>query len=416
MKKWLIIFAVIFFAGGISSAVLAGKIYYKELKVYEDYDRKELSVKEAQNVYIKSDVPIELHSTNENNGYAEFTQRFVDLVGFKPKYALEVEERGDDLYISVNKVKEVVFLPVVKEDKAKLIVYLPQKDLAHLEIEDQYFNSLNRQDHMIDLSGANVKEVEINIRNGDICLDGAYESINIHALHYGVLSVNSTIPAQLYTSGAIEQHLNGKFERIVVKDNSSDIRIDSLIPSNVEIDNNCGILKLDGQYSKVRILGVQNKIELNSDAECTLLTKGGYNYITAVGLFKSTSIEGYDNDIEIQNMIIPESVKMIGESSEGSVKLTLPSNTPGISLNYVSKDGLSDNYYGDNYEEEKYEYSVSSEDARHLESDFPLISVGQQNGRFTYTYGNGQVPITINANRDIEVSLIDGGYSSILEK
>ena len=54
MKKWLITLSIIVVLGTISSATLAGHVYYNELKTYEDYDKKDLSLENLKSIYIKS--------------------------------------------------------------------------------------------------------------------------------------------------------------------------------------------------------------------------------------------------------------------------------------------------------------------------------------------------------------------------
>ena len=65
MKKWLITLSIVALLGVISSATLAGHVYYNELKTYEDYDKKELSEKALQNIYIqqKESLILNLHKS-----------------------------------------------------------------------------------------------------------------------------------------------------------------------------------------------------------------------------------------------------------------------------------------------------------------------------------------------------------------
>ena len=80
MKKWLISLSVIFGVGFITSVILAGKVYYSDLQTYEDYDKQIINVQNLENLYIDSDVPVEVQVT-DGEPYAEFSQTFTDLVG-----------------------------------------------------------------------------------------------------------------------------------------------------------------------------------------------------------------------------------------------------------------------------------------------------------------------------------------------
>ena len=60
MKKLLITFSIIFGVGFIASAVIAGQVYYKELNAYTDHAKEKLDINALQNVYIDSQVPVQI--------------------------------------------------------------------------------------------------------------------------------------------------------------------------------------------------------------------------------------------------------------------------------------------------------------------------------------------------------------------
>ena len=143
MKRWLITLSIVVVLGIISSATLAGHVYYNELRTYEDYDKKELSQEALKNIYIRSDVPVEIHPTKEKP-YAEFTQTYTDIVGIPPKFKLEVEEGKDITYINLNQIKKLPLSIGVQENKASLVVYLKESDINKLVVDEYSYNYYNR--------------------------------------------------------------------------------------------------------------------------------------------------------------------------------------------------------------------------------------------------------------------------------
>ena len=408
MKKWLAILSIICVSGFVISTILAGRVYYQDLQVYEDQDKRILNISSNQDIYIQSDIPVEVHQATGNEAYVEFSQKFVDLIGKPSKYELEVEDKGNSTYITLNQIEETLLWVGVKQNKAKLDIYLPKINLNHLEIENTDHYSFYDQNQMIDLGTMQIKEVEIDMSHANFELNGAYENVNINA-DYGKLKMNTSSATQVVTSGQLTQVLNGKFDNVVIKNNNSDISIQSLTPSNIEINNDNGEIKLDGQYSRIKLNGMRNDIDLQTDTECVLSTSGAHNTVVANGLFRTIDLEEQSGEIEIKNMMIPKSIQMVGASYNTSLNLTLPSNIPGVMLKYVRESKEECDEYGDytgDWEENK-EY-------RKIESDFTLVEQKEKGEQVAYQYGNGQIPLIVNKDRDISIKLIDGGYSSTL--
>lgn len=180
MKKWLIILSVIFSIGFISSAVLAGRVYYQDLKNYTDYDRKGLEIEALKNIYITSSVPVEIYPTT-GAPYVEFNQTFTDLVGAAPEYELDVELKGENTYIELNEIKEIFLWLGIKESKAQLSIYLPQSTINRLNIQNNNHFSYRDNKQVINLEGINVNELVADMNEAEFILNGDYKKVKISA-------------------------------------------------------------------------------------------------------------------------------------------------------------------------------------------------------------------------------------------
>lgn len=403
MKKWLVILAIIFTAGFVSSAVFAGRIYYKDLKVYTDYDKKELQQSALTNVYINSSVPIEIYPTADKP-YAEFNQTFTDIIGAAPEYELNIETKGDSTYIELNQTKESFLGLGIKESKAQLSIYLPQATINRLNIEDQGYYYTRRDKQVINLEGINVNELDVNMNYGEFILNGSYGKVNISAR--GSLTLNSTTAAQVCTDSTMDYHLSGEFDKITVKyNNGGNIIINSNSECEVDINSNSGTLDLKGKYSKVKLTGGENNIDLKSENICRLIAKGNNNNITANGPFSEMGLDGEQNSIEIQTTVIPNKLNLGNCMYSSNIRLTLPSNIPGFTIKYLTDYEISDGE-GDYY---RRNYGIQGKD---LQSNFALTEEITNKNELTYTYGDGRLAINVRANYNNTLELIDGGYSS----
>lgn len=403
MKKWLIILSVIFSIGFISSAVLAGRVYYQDLKNYTDYDKQELQTEALKNIYIKSSVPVEIYPTI-GVPYVEFNQTFTDLVGVAPEYELDVQSKGENTYIELNETKELFLWLGVKEDKAQLSVYLPQATINRLNIQDNDYFSYRHNKQVINLEGINVNELSVDMMNeAEFILNGNYERIKISA-PYGKINLKSNTRTQVFTDGSLVQNLSGEFDKITIRNNSQDIIIDSTSASNVEINNDNSNIDLKGSYSKVKIEGGYNNIDIRSESVCHLSTEGYDNYITGNGAFDVINLEEQSSEVEIQTTVIPTKVSLGQEAYNNTVSLTLPSNILGFTVKYL----------GDYYiEDEEFDYYGTYENNNiDLQSDFTLESGKSDEGEQIFIYGDGTLPILISGELQNSLEIIDGGYSS----
>lgn len=402
MKRWLIILSIIFAIGFISSAVLAGRVYYQDLKNYTDYDKKELPTEALKNIYIKSSVPIEIYPTS-GAAYVEFNQSFTDLIGAAPEYELDVESKGENTYIELNETKEISLWLGVKESKAQLSIYLPQTTIKRLNIQNEGYFSYKRNKQVVNLEGINVNEFTTNMNETEFILDGNYETINI-SVSQGKINLKSNTPTQLVTQGSLAHYLTGEFDKITINNSSRDIVIDSNSASSVEIHSGGSNIDLKGQYSKVKVNGDHNTIDIRSESICKLYTDGHENYINANGAFDVMNLNENNSEMEIQTTVIPTKLDLGKNTSYNTLSVTLPSNIPGFTVKCL----------GDYYmEESEFDYYEEYE-TNHLNliSDFILEEGKSEKNERMFTYGNGSLQILINANRGNSLEIIDGVYSS----
>lgn len=401
MKRWLIILSIICGMGFISSAVLAGRVYYQDLKNYTDYDKKELQTEALKNIYIKSSVPIEIYPTS-GTPYVEFNQSFTDLIGSAPEYELDVQSKGENTYIELNETKEIFLWLGVKESKAQLSIYLPQATINRLSIINNEYFSYKRNKQVVNLEGINVNELTANMNEAEFVLDGNYEKININ-VSQGRMNLNSNTSVQLITQGDLAQYLTGEFDKITINSNSQDIVIDSTSSNSVEINSYHANIDLKGNYSKVKLKGNYNTIDIRSESICKLYTNGNGNYINGNGAFDVMSLGENNSELEIQTTVIPTKLDFGKDASDNTLNLTLPSNIPGFAIKYLGDYDM---------EESEFDYYENYEnDNINLVSDFTLEEKSEKGERI-FTYGDGSLQIFVNANQGNSLEIIDGVYSS----
>ena len=402
MKKWLITLVAIFGIGFISSAILAGRVYYQDLQHYTDYDKQVLQVEALKNIYIRSSIPIEIHPTSDIP-YVEFNQSFTDLMGLAPEYELNIETKGENTYIELNKTKEMHLSLGVKESRAQLSVYLPQTTINRLNItNNQYFNYKHNK-QVINLEGIHVNELIANMNETAFILDGKYESIRIN-VPQGQMNLKSNAPVQLMTQGNLEQYLMGEFDKINIKENSKDIMIDSNTTNSIEINSYYSNISLKGNYNNIKLKGDHNAVDIESGSICRLYTEGYNNFINGNGAFNTMNLSEKSSQIEIQTTVIPDKLDFSRETANSTLNLTLPSNIPGLTVRYLNNDREEENQIED---DEEYEA-----DDLDLVSDFILEKVKGEAGECIFTYGKGNCQILINGDQENRLEIIDGVYSS----
>ncbi len=400
MKKWLIALSIICGVSLISTAVLAGRVYYEELEVYTDYDKRELEASALNNIYINSSIPIEVYPTT-GKPYVEFNQTFSDIMGMAPEYELMVSKKNDSTYIELKEIKDVFFWFGVREDKAKLSVYLPQSTINRLSIQDEGYVNYRREKPIINLEGINVNELDVSTHVGEFILDGHYQKVNISS--EGSIRLNSKSPAEVSIHQSMDQHLTGEFKKIkILNYDSSYITIDSNSASQVEIESSHGQIDLRGNYSKVELEGIYNDIDLRSDSLLELVTNGNNNTITANGPFKEMSFNEQGTQLEIKTTTVPDRLNFDQESTNNEINLTFPSNIPGFKVKYYTE------YYG----VEEFEHHINEMISRgDLRSDFELAKEKVGENELVFTHGNGALIMALNIEMNT-LQIIDGGYTS----
>lgn len=395
MKKWLIIFSVICGISFIVSAAIAGQVYYKELNTYTDYDKQELDIDALQSIYIDSQIPIHVEVT-EGKPYVEFNQSFIDLLGMAPEFELAIKTKGNSTYIDLEQIKETTIYLGVQEDMASLTVYLPQKAYDTIQIRNNRYKYYSESvDHIINLENIDAKNINIDVVYSEVNLKGNYEQVLAH-MDSGILEVHSNQPTQLEIAGNVKTNLTGQYESIDIEDvYNKEIYVDSEIPTYIRLETNHSDIKLRGKYDKINLEGYSNTIDAKSDSVCKIMIENEDGYINLNGAFEEIVVnDGEQASIDIQTTVIPECIKILGYVTD-PVTLTLPSNIKGFEIKYLGND---------QYEE-----------WNKVLSEFNVVEGISQKGEKIYTYGDGAIPITIDANSDFKLEIIDGGYSSEIQ-
>lgn len=404
MKRWLVILSIIFVTSFILCTILAGNVYYRDLKTYTDYDKKTLALEAVENIYIESYIPVDISPTT-TQPYVEFEQTFTDFLGLAPKYELKVEHKGNSMYISLDEIGEIFMSLGVKENRARLNVYLPQQAMNKISIQELGFLYTDKERQVINLEGIDVQELEAKMSHVEFKLQGRYDHVNLR-LDHGKLLMDSTGTTQLYVDGDVEQRLKGSYDKIIIKNNKLDVAIDSEIPCSAQIYNDRSNIELQGSYDSINIIGDSNNIDFNTGITERLLTKGYNNFINGSGAFKDISLTEKNSEVALKADMIPDKIQLGGCSDMTNIKLILPSNIPGFIVRYAgSEKGFS-----------KREYEVYQDyllEGKFIQSDFDMVSSISVRGELLYTYGNGKIPITLNEEHEITFELVDGGYSSI---
>lgn len=386
LAKWLLGLSIIFVGGLVTSAGLAGHIYFNEVQTYENAFKKEINANALEELHIRSQVPVSICLT-DGAPYVEFEQKHVDFMGKAPTYKVEVTEQGKGSYININLENEGMDF-FVKEDVAKATVYLPKKALNELSLDTNtryYWSYFNKA--VIDLSGLNIKNVNLNANNTSITLNGDYEKINISG--ESTIKVHSNQPAEVTVSNGESLYLTGQYTRVT---SSADrLEMDSEVPAEVIINYHNSEVNLRGKYSKVIRKDGCDNLSLDSKTPCEVDLKGQDGTITLTGAIKKLSSDNENSTLSVTTTIIPSSINLL--NSEEEAQITLPSNIPGLTLNYVTRD----------FDEETFEEPIS---------DYKLAKTTNLNESISYTFGDGSIKMNSASSYDYPLRIIDGGYNS----
>ncbi len=376
-------------AGTISSAALAGQIYYKEMQAYEDYQKKELDVIALKNIYIDSAVPIELKQTN-GEAYVEFNQRFASIIKEAPTYKLDVQTREDTTYITVNQEKDIDVCFMVRENTALCSLYLPQEAIDKLVINNDMRNYWMNNNHniAINLNKMDVKDLQISSNETKILLDGAYEKVKVSG--NGSLTMHSTIPAQVQLEGNIAGELTGQYHKVQLEEWGNQISIDSAIPTEVWAKGGRGNLKLTGNYTKVDVQGQQDgTIDIRSNSLCKANIDHAFGSTYLEGAFQDVLVYSREGDVAINSTVLPDKLSLLGNANK--ISLLLPSNLEGLEVTY------NPSYFESNQEPI---------------SDFLLQREDIGNQARKYTFGDLSTKILVEASESNKFYILDNGYIS----
>lgn len=388
MKKLLLILFIIGLTGALCSAALCGQIYYNEMKVYEDYQNKNLDVKALDNIIIESSVDTYIHTT-DGAPYVTFNQKFVDALGNHPSYTLTVETKNNVSYIKLIMTQQANHLHFVTEDSAALNIYLPKQAINKLHINNKNEATLikDTQNVTLNLQNIDIKDLAINAFRLNASLSGSYEKVSIDANH-GSVNLSSNSSCHLNIEGGIENSLTGSFENINISTYGNSLFIDSHTPTSITVNGGSDI-KLKGSYSQIEInAGYDSVLDINSDTLCKVNIDGNSSKLNLNGAFDTITINGDNQDIYINTTTIPQLINILEFSQ--MITVMLPSNTPGINATCIWADDALHT---------------------HFTSDFPIQQLDSQNVT-QYFFGNKQTKLFIKAWGLQNIYLLDNGYLS----
>nr|WP_302598905.1 hypothetical protein [uncultured Cellulosilyticum sp.] len=395
MKKWLVALTIICGAGFLTSASLAGKIYFQGANIYTDYDKKNIDLTNINNIYINSDIPVEIKPTT-GEAYVEFNQNFEDILGKNPEFELTVENKDKSCYINLNQTKDIEIWFMIKKDEAALTVYLPTKALDTLQINHESYRRWNYEIPQIDLTGIDIKNLEIAQNYTAVSLDGKYENIDITSGGSSTVKINSKQKANVRLEGEATYTLDGLFETVQINGRYEPIKINTLEPAKVNIEAYRSNIKLEGSYSSVKVLGDDNVINVKTATLSDIDITNTYGNIVLDGPLNMVKVNNECSEIDIQTTTNPKSIEVSGE--QNNTVLRLPSNIPGFKIMYMQGNT---NDYG-------YEMNQDGEyiQTSRINSDFTLNKVNNN----TYTYGDSSSKLMLEVESGLRI--VDNGYMS----
>ena len=396
MKKWLIIFSIIFGIGFIASTAIAGRVYHEELNNYTDHRKERLDISALTNIYIDSEIPVQLETTTEEP-YVEFNQTFIDLLGMAPEFELTVKAKGSSTYIDLEQIKSNNIYLGVQKDEASLTVYLPQKAYDTIQVKNQNYMYTNQNsEYAVNLQDVDVEKIELDLIYGEVRLNGNYDQISIN-IDSGSLDLDSNKPAILEVTGRLNMNLEGQYQNISIAGvRGREVYVDSEVPTHLKMESDGTYIKLRGKYESIHLEGYSNNIDAKSESICNIMVQQSNNTINLNGAFKNIALNGEDSLINIQTTVIPQYIKLLGYITQ-PINLTLPSNMKGFEVRYVGENSQVVNELSE------------------IMSDYEVVQGVSEKGEITYTYGDGSVPILLDYVSDCIIEIIDGGYSSELQ-
>lgn len=415
MRKWLIALAIIFGASFITSASLAGKVYYQGGMVYTDHDNKPLDLTNIDKIYIKSDIPVTIKPTT-GEPYAEFNQSCETFFGDNEKLELTVASKDKNCHINLLQVQESKFNFGKRRNKKALTVYLPVKVLDTLDVDYVGYRDVYHTEE-IDLTGFDIKNLRIEQHWTDVKLDGNYENINLITGGASTININSKQQANVELNGSARYELKGSFKTLELINGTPLVLMEQCKVEKMNVDadvrtfvmNDCTIEELEGEISdseikftgeckKVNISGNNNTINLQTSTLCDVAIKDHYGNVTLDGPFNAINIEGEAAVVDIKT-IKPQSIKVKGEDNQTT--LNLPANIAGFKVMCMSEElngGESIDQYT-TYDVNEEERDELSEASSKILSEFKLT----EKKKNIYTYGDGSSRIMIRVGKSFNI-------------
>lgn len=392
MKKWLIALTIIFGASLLTSASLAGKVYFKEAIIYTDYDKQNIDLTNIKSIYMNTAIPVEVKPTT-GKAYVEFNQKYEDLLGDHPEFELKVEQKGSECYINLNQTKDTNLGFMVKKNETALTVYLPTQALDTLQIAHQSYGYWHRPSS-IDLTGVNVKKLDIIQDNTDISLDGKYENINITSDNSSNINIKSKQKAQVTLQGQANYNLEGLFNIVDIDGSCGLIKMNTSEPAKVNINGFDSDIRLEGSYSGITVLGNNHLINVKTSTLSDITIESDYGDITLDGPLNIVKVNGEGSTVDVQTTVNSKSIEVTGE--QNSTTLRLPSNIPGFKIMRIASY-MDDDTYQMN---EAGEYISTPK----INSDFNITEQNKE----TYTYGDSSLKMMVQVGQGLRI--LDNGY------
>ncbi len=389
MKKLLLTLFIIGLTGTLCSIALCGQIYFNERKVYEDHQRKDLDIKNLDNIIIDTSVDTYIYTT-DTVPYVEFKQKFVDVLGKHPAYTLDLETKNNTSYIKLLQTQQSNKLFFVTDNTAILNIYLPKQAIDKLHVNKVDGSNYGPQikDLTLDMQNINIKDLDVTASGITALLSGNYDEMAIDA-SYGSVNIFSSSPSKVNITGGINSTLTGSFENINVGIMNNTLFIDSLTPTSVTVDGGDDI-RLKGNYSQIQIESDYNSIiDISSGTLCKVDIDGSSSELKLSGALDTLTISGNNQDVYISSTTIPKLINILEHAQV--VTLMLPSNTPGFNATCIWKD-----------------------DSHHtlLSGDFPIQEKFDNPNATRYFFGNKQVELFIKTYDLQNIYVLDNGYHS----
>lgn len=384
MKKWLILLSVLFVGGGVTSAGLAGSIYFQDRQVYTQHEKEELNRAALNNIYVDTQMPINIEVT-DGTPYVEFNQTYTDLIGNAVKYELQVEEKGDATYISLKRGEHSNITIDISQNEGSATLYLPKQAINNLTVErngGEYWYG-----ETYNLKNIDINNLVINSYRASIYLDGSYKNIDISGGNLVELKTNTLSTVKINGKGTY--NLDGKFEHIDIDNALGDVNINSEVATEIDI-NTSGNINLQGNYNKIDIKSWGGTINVNSGTPYSIELEGDNVAADLNGAIQELSSEIRNGNITLNTIIVPDRIELDG--NDNNIELGLPSNVPGFKV-----------IYEDFYSEE--------DDGNNIKSEFELKEALESQDTLTYSYGNGKCKITLSKQYNTKLKMIDNGYT-----